>query len=214
MENIKTQIYQKISLKKLEKILTTKPSSNNYTHLTYIKFIINYINNYLKNLKRIKSIEDFIKENNKQLEYYKKIDKNTKIYYHFIIDNLTKNIIGIIKVIEISESIFTIKYFKPLQTLYNIYPNKCIKIGYAINLYVDPQYRNQSMCKKLLFNISNELKLNNFSYILSEIHKDNIGSIKCFLSQKFKKTDVLSYKDTYFYILNLLSYKTPILEGK
>ena len=59
------------------------------------------------------------------------------------------------------------------------------------------------MCKKLLLNVSHILKLKKFNYILSEIHKDNIGSIKCFSSLKFKKTNVLSYKDTYFYVLKI-----------
>jgi ribosomal protein S18 acetylase RimI-like enzyme len=201
MENIIIPIYKKISLAKLEKILTTYTKNNRNTQ--YISFIINYINNYLKNIKSIKSINDFIEENKKQLEYYKKIDKNTKIYYHFLIDNLTKNIIGVIKVIEISELLLKSKYFIPLQDLYIDYKLNPIKIGYAINLYIDPLYRNKSMCKKLLLNVSHILKLKKFNYILSEIHKDNIGSIKCFSSLKFKKTNVLSYKDTYFYILKI-----------
>ena len=96
---------------------------------------------------------------------------------------------------------FSIKYFTPLKKIYNIEDD--IKIGYIQNLFVNPNYRNKSICKLLITIISNNLKSLGFKYILSEIKTTNTLSSKCFTSNNFKNSYILSYKDEFFYIKKL-----------
>ena len=44
----------------------------------------------------------------------------------------------------------------------------------------------------------------NIKFIISEIHNDNVPSIKCHLSSGFIKTNIERYSKTFFYIKKML----------
>jgi hypothetical protein len=188
MDTIK---YKKILFEDLIKRIN-KTENNKYK-----SFIELYINNYLSKFK-INSLENFIDTNKSQLNFYKKYDLNCQIYFHYLTDKSIDKIIGIEKVIDINDKFFDIKYFKDIQKEFTR-----DSVIYAINLYVDENYRGKSLCKKLLTKIQSNSKKHNKKYIISEIHNNNIISIKCHESSGFKKTEFLSYPDTYFYINKL-----------
>ena len=72
-----------------------------------------------------------------------------------------------------------------------------------MNLYIDPNYRGKKLCTYLTDRINKNAIKNNIKYLIAEIHKDNIISIKCHIKAGFVKTSILSYKDTYFYVNSL-----------
>jgi len=183
--------YKKISFDYLIKQL------NNNNKL-YVDFINLYIKEYLYELIHINNTDDFIKYNKNYLEKYKKVDNSSKIIFHLLINKEKDKIIGIEKTLKISDGFFKLKYFTPLKQEYKIPDNSFIY--YAINLYVSPEYRGQKLCNKILKMIQKTAIKKNIKFIISEIHNDNIPSIKCHLSSNFIKTDILSYKDSYFYI--------------
>ena len=186
--------YKKISFEYLLKQI-------NANNKKYIDFINLYIEQYLKKLININNITEFINYNKTYLEKYKKADNKSKIIFHILIDKDNDKIIAIEKTLKISDGFFTIKYFTPLKKEYNIPDNNFIY--YAINLYVSPEYRGQRLCNKLLKMVQKTAVKKNIKFIISEIHNDNVPSIKCHLSSGFIKTNILSYKDSYFYIVLL-----------
>ena len=188
MDTIK---YKKILFEDLIKRID-KTENNKYK-----SFIELYIKNYLSKFK-INSLENFIDTNKSQLNFYKQFDSNSQIYFHYLIDKSIDKIIAIEKVIDINNNFFDIKYFKDIQKEFTR-----DSVIYGINLYVDENYRGKSLCKKLLSKIQSNSKKHNKRYIISEIHNENISSIKCHESSGFKKTTFLSYPETYFYITNL-----------
>lgn len=188
---METIIYKKILFEELIKRIN-KTENNKYK-----SFIDIYIKNYLSKFK-INSLENFVETNKSQLNFYKQFDSNCKIYFHYLIDKSIDRIIAIEKCIDITDKFFDIKYFKMLKSEYDRG-----SVIYAINLFVDEEYRGKSLCKKLLTKIQSNSKKHNKKYIISEIHNDNITSIKCHESTGFKKTQFLSYPVTYFYITNL-----------
>lgn len=188
---METLVYKKILFEDLIKRIN-KTEDNKYR-----KFIELYINNYLSKFK-IDSQEKFINTNISQLEFYKQFDLNCKMYFHYLIDTTKNRIVAIEKCIDISDRFFDIKYFKILKHDY-----KSGSVIYAINLFVDEEYRGRSLCKQLLSKIQSNSIKHNKQYIISEIHNENISSIKCHESSGFKKTKFLSYPETYFYIANI-----------
>jgi len=198
MDSIK---YKKISFDDLIKRIN-KNEDNTYNK--YKEFIELYIKNYLSKFK-IDSLEKFINTNLSQLQFYKNYDKDCEIYFHYLIDKSINKIIAIEKVIDINENFFNIKYFKDIkQKITNSTINSTINtVIYGINLYVDENYRGKSLCKLLLTKIQSNSKKHNKEYIISEIHEENIASIKCHLSSGFQKTNFISYPNTYFYINKL-----------
>ena len=179
--------YKKISLHNLIKKINSSDKSNMYS-----KFIEKYILNYLSKFK-INSFEQFINSNTSHLDFFKKYDSDAKIYFSYLTDKQNKKIIAIEKTIMMNEKFFDIKYFNDIVEQKD-------NVLYGINLFVDEDYRGKSLCKHLLSRIKLNAKKNNVKYIVSDIHDENIPSIKCHLSQDFKKLNVLSYKNTYFYI--------------
>jgi hypothetical protein len=183
--------YKKISLNALIKKLD---ENNNNIYITFFNL---YISNYLKKFK-IDSIDTFKSINIKQLNFYKEYYKNVKIYFHYLYDKEVDKIIAIEKTIDMDKNFYNIKYFKDIlpedEQDYTIY---------GINLYIDENYRGKSLCKKLINNIQQNSKKHNFKYIISEIHDQNIPSIKCHISADFKKLPIVSYRDTYYYIKKL-----------
>ena len=185
--------YKKILFEDLIKKIN-KTENNKYK-----SFIELYIKNYLSKFK-INSLENFIDTNKSDIKFYKYYDSNCQIYFHYLIDKSIDKIIAIEKVIDINDKFFDIKYFKNI-----LYQKEFTRdsIIYSKNLYVDESYRGKSLCKKLLTKIQQNSKKHNKKYIISEIHKNNIPSIKCHEFTGFKKTKCLSYPDTYFYINKL-----------
>lgn len=180
--------YKKISLENIIKKLSSN-SDNKYK-----LFFKKYIHNYLSKFK-INSIDDFIKSNNSQLDFYKKYDPECGIYFHYLLNMDGNEIMAIEKGLQISDSFFDIKYFKSLLTLCDKQP-----VIYAINLYVDEQFRGKSLCKILLERIKENTKKHSISCIVSEIQEGNIPSIKCHETSGFIKTQYVSYPNTFFYI--------------
>jgi hypothetical protein len=188
---METFVYKKILFEDLIKRIN-KTENNKYR-----EFIELYIKNYLSKFK-IDSLEKFVKTNESQIQFYKQFDLDCKIYFHYLIDKSIDKIVAIEKCIDISDRFFDIKYFKMLESKYE----RGFTI-YAVNLFVDEEYRGKSLCKKLLYKIQSNSKKHNKKYIISEIHNENAASIKCHESSEFKKTEFLSYPETYFYIANL-----------
>lgn len=181
--------YKKISFDDLIKRIN-KTENNKYK-----SFINLYIDKYLSKFK-INSLQDFIKRNISQLNFYKQYDSNCIIYFHYIVDIKQDKIIAIEKGLDISDKFFEIKYLKNIT----IHPESII---YATNLYVDEEYRGKSLCKLLLNKMKSNSEKHFKKYIMCEIHNENIPSIKCHESIGFIKLDLISYPNTYFYILNL-----------
>jgi hypothetical protein len=183
--------YKKILFEDLIKKIN-KTENNKYK-----SFIELYIKNYLSKFK-INSLENFIDINKSEIKFYKQYDSNCQIYFYYLIDKSINKIIAIEKVIDINDKFFDIRYFKNIQQKF-----RRDSVIYSKNLYVDESYRGKSLCKKLLTKIKSNSKKHNKKYIISEIHKNNIPSIKCHESNGFLKTKFLSYPDTYFYINKL-----------
>jgi hypothetical protein len=51
--------------------------------------------------------------------------------------------------------------------------------------------------------VINELKNENIDYAILSINKNNISSIKCHSKFNIIKTDIIEYKDTYYYIIKI-----------
>lgn len=167
----------------------------------FLNFFNKYIDTYLKKLN-INTIEQFEYRTNKFINYYKKIDSNAKLYFHVLIDIDYKKCIGISRILVMSDLFFTIPYFVKLKKDYMIPSN--IQISYLTNLYIDSDYRGKKLCIYLLQKIYKNSVKNNIKYIISEIHQDNIQSIRCNKSIGFIKTNILSYPKTYFYINKII----------
>lgn len=182
--------YKKYTFNKLLKKLETP---------MFKSFFEKYIMDYLSKVIHIHSIKEFIEKNNKFIDYYMKYDINSKVYFHILIDKNKKCIVAIEKTLYINNNFFNIKYFKPL-----VYSMKLdihnYHIYYVMNLYIDMNYRGMKLCNYLTDRINKNAIKNNIKYLIAEIHKDNIISIKCNTKAGFVKTSLLSYKNTYFYI--------------
>jgi ribosomal protein S18 acetylase RimI-like enzyme len=186
--------YKKYTFNKLLKKLET-PMFKNFFDI--------YINDYLSKVIHINSIKEFVEKNNKFIDFYLEYDINSKIYFHILIDKNEKSIVAIEKSLYINNNFFNIKYFKPLVDYIDINKSN-FHIYYVMNLYIDPNYRGKKLCNYLTSRINKNAIKNNIKCIIAEIHKDNTISIKCNTNAGFNKTPLLSYKDTYFYINNLL----------
>jgi len=167
----------------------------------FIDFFNIYLNEYITELLNIYNIKDYITYNKNYLEKYKKIDPNANIYYHILLDKNNNKLIGIFKTLRISDQFFTLKYFRSLKKEYNIGNN--LNIYYGVNLFILPEYRGQKLCYRLNKKIIQKAIKKDIKYIICEIHNNNIASQKCFLKVGFQKTNILSYKDSYFYIIKL-----------
>jgi len=186
--------YKRIDLKYLIKELNTN-------NKMFIYFFNIYLNEYITKLLNLHNINDYIRYNINYLEKYRKIDRNADIYYHILIDKDANKIIGIFKTLKISDNFFTLKYFKLLKIEYNIHNN--LNIYYGVNLFILQEYRGQNLCFRLNRKIIQKAIKKDIKYIICEIHNNNIASQKCFLKVGFQKTNILSYKDSYFYIIKL-----------
>jgi RimJ/RimL family protein N-acetyltransferase len=182
---------------KYKKILLNNLIKKINSNKIYKDFTQKYIDNYLKKIK-INTIDEFIQYNLRHLEKYKLYDSNTKIYFHYMVDKKENRIVSMEKSIIMNKHFFDIKYFKNI--INDI--NSVKEVSYNINLYVDEHYRGKSICKNLLQRIIKNCKKNNINYIISEINDDNIPSIKCHLANNFVKTNIISYPNTYFYIMD------------
>lgn len=188
--------YKKVSYNYL-----TKQIKNN--NKMYVDFINKYISEYLEKFLRIKTIGEFIEYNEKYQKKFSENTENTKdtsLSFHLLIDEKLNKIVAIEKTLKITKKFFDIKYFTELKKYCKI-DNEYIY--YAVNLFVDPEYRGQHLCQKILKKIKKKGQEKNIKYIISEIHNNNIPSIKCHEKNGFVKTDIFSYRDTPFYVSEL-----------
>ena len=182
MNNVK---YKKISFEIIKKKLN---------NTQYRDFITYYIEHYLKKINpKIYDVDQFIKKNQSDIDFYNKYNTNIKLYFHMLYDKLNKRFFAIERTAYMNNNFFDISFFK------NIPVNKNHNVMYATNLFIDDKYRGQGMCKYLLERIGKNCNKNNVKLILSEIDDTNTPSIKCHVSNGFIKTNIVSYKNAYFY---------------
>jgi RimJ/RimL family protein N-acetyltransferase len=189
-------------------VLLNKYLDNNNNNNFFEKYIKQF---HYKNEKR------FIIKNKQSYDFYKDHDDKTELEYHILIDdnkdnNKDNKLVAIEKSFILTEKFFDISYFVDIRKRFNIKDN--VKIMYNTKLFVDPDYRGKKLCTKLLDEINKYALKNNINYVIAEIHKENIPSIKCHLRNDFIETDILSYKDTFFYVHKIKNKKIKNKKNK
>jgi len=136
----------------------------------------------IKDFVKLKELK--IKSKKEEMKYsdsLKPLNKTLNKYFeYFKIELRKKNSAVFIAENKIPIGMIIVTYFKPLII------SKFSKKGYVSNLFVDEEYRNKGVGKKLLNASLKWLKDNKVKYISLEIHLENKTALKFYRKAGFK----------------------------
>ena len=136
----------------------------------------------IKDFEKLKAIKlESKKDEMKYSDSLKPLGKTINIYFEYFKAELKKKNSSVFIAEEKKPvGIIIATYFKPLRI------SKFSKKGYISNLFVDEEYRNKGVGKKLLNKSLKWLKDNKVKYISLEIHLENKAALKFYRKSGFK----------------------------
>ena len=144
----------------------------------------------IKDFEKLKSIK--LESKKDELGYsnsLKPLSKTKDIYFEYFKAELEKkNSAVFIAEDKKPIGIIIATYFKPLRI------SKFARKGYVSNLYVQKNYRNKGVGKKLLDISLKWLKENKVKYISLEIHLENKDALNFYSKMGFEKYTVKLHK--------------------
>lgn len=134
--------------------------------------------------------------------YFRTIDKTSKIYYVVCYHN--EHPVGLGKFIDFGSNIKNIDFFKPVYDMLftnpHIKKNKLHRFIYLFGAYVSENYRNKGVCQEMTQRILTCMKSVDIQVAIVDIKDSNIPSIKGIEKMGFVKTNIVSRPpDVYFY---------------
>ena len=144
----------------------------------------------INDFEKLKTIKLESKKDEMQYsDSLKGLNKTTEIYFEYFKAELKKkNSAVFIAEEEKPIGIIIVTYFKPLRI------SKFARKGYISNLYVQKNYRNKGIGKKLV-NISLKwLKENKVEYVSLEIHLENKDALNFYTEKGFKDYTIKLHK--------------------
>jgi len=144
----------------------------------------------IKDFEKLKAIKlESKKDEMKYSDSLKALSKTTGIYFEYFKAELEKkNSAVFIAEDKKPIGIIIATYFKPLRI------SKFARKGYVSNLYVQKNYRNKSIGKKLLDISLKWLKENKVKYVSLEIHLENKDALNFYTKMGFEKYTVKLHK--------------------